>query len=102
VRVGRLSDFPEGVGVPVEIGARRIVVYRQREYLFALKNLCPHQGEPLHRLPPQNGAAVCIGHGWAFDLRTGRCVRGDLGSRVAVYPVQVRNGEVFIGRRPRD
>jgi nitrite reductase/ring-hydroxylating ferredoxin subunit len=97
--VGRVSDFPEGIGVPVTIGARRIVVYRQGEELFALKDLCPHQGEALHHFPPEDGAAVCIGHGWKFDLRTGRCVRGDPEARVAVYPVLVRNGEVLIGKR---
>ncbi|MGH9363347.1 MAG: Rieske (2Fe-2S) protein [Thermoanaerobaculia bacterium] len=37
-----------------------------------------------------------MGHGWRFDLRTGRCVRGDPEARVAVYPVQLQGGEVLV------
>jgi nitrite reductase/ring-hydroxylating ferredoxin subunit len=96
VAVGRLSDFPEGAAVPRTIGARQIVIYRQGGELFALKDLCPHQGDALHRLPPKEGAAVCIGHGWRFDLRTGRCLQGDLEARVAVYPVRVEGEAVLV------
>jgi nitrite reductase/ring-hydroxylating ferredoxin subunit len=67
-----------------------------RGELFALKDICPHQADSLHRLPPEGGAAVCIGHGWRFDLRTGRCLRGDPEARVAVYPVKVENDTVLI------
>jgi nitrite reductase/ring-hydroxylating ferredoxin subunit len=94
--VGKLADFPEGKGVEVVVGSRRIAVYRVRGELFALKNICPHQGDSLHRLPPEAGAAVCIGHGWRFDLRTGRCIRGEPAARVAVYPVKVENDTVLI------
>jgi nitrite reductase/ring-hydroxylating ferredoxin subunit len=97
VPVGRLVDFPEGRPVARSIGARRVVIYRVGGELFALKDICPHQGDSLHRLPPQEGAAVCIGHGWRFDLRSGECVRGDPGARVAVYPVEVRGDTVLVG-----
>ena len=97
VEVGKLSDFPPGSAVPRSIGARRIVIYRQGDEFFALKNICPHEGDFLHRLPASRGEAVCVGHGWRFDLRTGRCVRGDLNSRVAVYPVRIEGDNVLVG-----
>ena len=82
--------------MPVTVGARRIVMYRHRGSLHALKDICPHMGDSLHQLPARDGQAVCIGHGWRFDLATGRCVRGDPQARVAVYPVQVRGESVMV------
>jgi nitrite reductase/ring-hydroxylating ferredoxin subunit len=94
--VGGIADFPEGSAVPVAVGARRIVVYRHRGAFHALKDICPHMGEQLHKLPARGGEAVCVGHGWRFDLASGRCVRGDPEARVAVYPVEVRGDEVLV------
>lgn len=95
--VGKLDDFPDGRAREVRVGARRIAVFRVGEKLYAIKNICPHQAEPLHCLPPVNGQAVCIGHGWRFDLRSGACVLGPEGVRVATYPVRVEGDEVQVG-----
>jgi nitrite reductase/ring-hydroxylating ferredoxin subunit len=96
--VGDVGDFPEGQGVEVRVGARSIVIYRVRGQFFALKNICPHEGVALHRAPPRGDVAVCIGHGWEFDLHSGRCVRGKKKHqhRVAVYPIKVEEGKVYI------
>ena len=70
VRVGSTTDFPEGCAVPRTMGARRIVIYRHGGSPYALKDICPHMGDALHRLPPKEGAAVCIvGRGFlpSFD-----------------------------------
>ena len=96
VEVGSLADFPEGTGVPVTIGSRKLVIYRQGGELFALKDICPHMGDALHRRKPEKGAAVCPGHGWRFDLRTGRCIYGDPEARVAVYPVILQGDKVLV------
>ena len=96
VKIGTVADFPDGKVVPLRIGARRIAVYSIEGELFAIKNTCPHEGDSLHRAPPDGTAAVCRSHGWRFDLRTGACLRGRRDARVAVYPVTVRGDEVFI------
>jgi len=94
--IGKVSDFPEGRGTEVRLGSRRIAVYRVEGRLHAIKDICPHEGDALHRLPPKEGAAVCAGHGWRFDLASGRCVRGDPGARVAVYPVKLEGETVMV------
>ena len=94
--VGKLEDFEEGKGAEVRLGARRIALFRDGDKVRAIKNICPHEGDLLHRCPPKDGAAVCLGHGWRFDLETGNCVKGNLESRVAVYPVRVIDGEVEV------
>lgn len=94
--IGQLRDFSEGRGVEVRVGGRRIAVFRRGRKLYALKNLCPHQGELLHQMSPSDGAAVCVGHGWRFDLETGKCTRGHPEARVAVYPIKLEGESVWI------
>ena len=96
VKVGKLDDFTDGKGSEVLVGARRIAVFRDGQTVRAIKNICPHEGELLHRCGPKDGAAVCLGHGWRFDLQTGKCTKGPGDSRVAVYPARVSEGEVEI------
>ena len=96
VSIGKLEDFTEGKGSEVLIGARRIAVFRSGATIRAIKNICPHEGDLLHRCAPKDGAAVCLGHGWRFSLETGACLKGSPESRVAVYPARVNSGEVEI------
>ena len=94
--IGTIGQFVEGQPVEIRLGARRIAVYHVDGQLFALKNICPHEGVFLHKAPPRDGMAVCRGHGWEFDLKTGQCVRGRKDQRVATYPVKVEDGKVLI------
>ena len=103
---GRLVFGPGADGAQLEgskawmkevlVGARRIAVFLDGEEIRAIKNICPHEGELLHRCSPRDGAAVCVGHGWRFDLKTGNCTKGPSESRVAVYPASLNEGEVEI------
>lgn len=34
--------------------------------------ICPHKGMPLHDCPVVDGAAVCMGHGLRWNIKTGR------------------------------
>jgi nitrite reductase/ring-hydroxylating ferredoxin subunit len=38
--------------------------------------VCPHQGLPLEGEPDADGVMTCPWHGYQFDARTGRCLRG--------------------------
>jgi len=40
---------------------------------------CPHRGLPLNTTPNENGIITCPWHGYAFDVRTGHCVSGQIG-----------------------
>ncbi len=97
--VGRVEDWPaEGARV-IELGARRIGVYRHQGRWYALKDICPHAGVGLARGPVQDRQVMCVGHGWRFDLETGDLTEGPKGRNftVAAYPVRERDGVVEVG-----
>lgn len=94
--VGRVDDFPEGEVREVSVAGRKLAIYRVDGELHALDGICPHQEIPLHLAPPREGRAICQGHGWEFDLRTGQCLRGQKRHRVAVYPVHVEGENVVV------
>jgi nitrite reductase/ring-hydroxylating ferredoxin subunit len=95
--VGTATEWPDNGGRVVQIGARRIGVYRHDGAWYALKDICPHAGVGLAQGPVHDGQVMCIGHGWTFSLTTGQVVNGPQGVKVATYPVRVSDGVVEVG-----
>ena len=66
-----VGDKPLGLSVLDE----RLAVYRVKDRVVALKDLCIHRGTPLSRgLLDDDGCLVCAYHGWTF-APDGACVR---------------------------
>jgi nitrite reductase/ring-hydroxylating ferredoxin subunit len=99
VEVPGARDLPEGRGTLLEVGARRIAVFRTALGFCALDDECPHRTGPLSEGTLETTArgtfVMCPFHGWQFDLATGGCatVRG---MRVRTYAVQVDEGGVSV------
>jgi len=55
------------LGEPVVVGRR------EDGGVFALRNICPHRGIPLHHGWLEGGDVVCCYHGWRFGTEHGRC-----------------------------
>ncbi|MCA9649851.1 MAG: Rieske (2Fe-2S) protein [Myxococcales bacterium] len=80
-------------------GRQRIAVIRAEDgRLFALDDRCPHEGYPLAQGQLRGCTLTCAWHNFKFDLRDGRCLKGD--EAVTVYPVRVRDGRVQVDPRP--
>ena len=106
-----LAEAPcEGDVRIVEIGGRRIGLYRVGEALYALANRCPHRGAPLCSgtvataidvrdgevvLGIRNGTIRCPWHKWEFDIASGRALV-DEKLRVRRYPVRVQGDEIIV------
>jgi nitrite reductase (NADH) small subunit len=96
-RVATLDQVPPGTAIRVTVDAREIGLFNHRGTLLAIKNLCPHMGDALHKgQVTDSGRVVCPGHAWHFDLATGACTSGNSEARVRTYVVVVRGGDVFV------
>ena len=88
------------LGEPVVIGRRA------DGEIFALRNICPHRGMPLHHGQIEDGGVRCCYHGWKFSTEDGRCI--DIPSltadqtfhlervRVTLYPCREVQGNIWI------
>jgi len=96
-KVTTLSHLRPGAALRVTVDAREIGVFNVAGQVLAVKNLCPHYGDALHKgkVTDQN-CVVCPGHGWHFDLATGACTSGNTQARLRTHKVFVKDGEIFI------
>ena len=106
-----LGEAPdEGRVRIVDIGGRRIGLYRVGDELFALADRCPHRGAPLCAgtvttsidvrdgelvLGTRNGTLRCPWHKWEFDIASGRAL-ADERLRVRRYAVRVHGAEIVV------
>ncbi|KAF1687172.1 nitrite reductase (NAD(P)H) small subunit [Pseudoxanthomonas broegbernensis] len=67
--------------------------------VFALADRCPHKGGPLSQGIVSGDTVTCPLHGWNIRLDSGLACAPDAGC-ARRYPVQVRDGEVWLSLRP--
>lgn len=100
VRVGTLDELKAKGYIVVSLD-RPVVVFYHDGKVFAVDNRCPHMGFPLHKGPVQDGILTCPWHHARFDLSSG-CTFDLWADDVPSFPVEVRDGEVFVIVPPPD
>jgi 3-phenylpropionate/trans-cinnamate dioxygenase ferredoxin subunit len=96
-KVGLLSEIPEPGLKVVSAGKRRILVARCNGQVYAMDDRCTHDGGPLGEGEMEDTEIACPRHGARFDLKTGRALCLPAVGRAAIYSVEVRNGEIYVG-----
>ena len=86
---------PGGAGARIVCGEHDVALFRVGEEFYALENVCPHAGAPLHDGWCEDGEVICPWHGWTFEVQTGQCTTLP-GANVATFEVKVENGQVTI------
>ena len=95
-RVAAVSDVPEGEVLVVECGGRSLALSNVDGELFAIDNVCTHDGGPLGEGRLRNGRVICPRHGAAFDARSGRALTLPAVRGVAAYPVSVEGDAAYV------
>ena len=94
VRATAVDDIREGGARSFAHLDKRIALFRTPKGVFASDNRCPHQGYALVRGDVKDGVLTCAWHNWKFELGTGTCRYG--GENIRTYPVEIRDGQVFV------
>ena len=95
----RADELPEGRVTTVQAGLHSCALVHFDGRFAALDNRCPHQGGPLGEGSIENGLLRCPWHGYDYDPLTGRSP-GAFDDTATCYPLEIRDGEVFIGVQP--
>jgi nitrite reductase/ring-hydroxylating ferredoxin subunit len=95
VAVAKVSEVPPSSGKVVVVNGRRLALFNEGAAFFAIDDACKHQGRSLGEGVFEDGVVTCNGHGWRYDVRTGRAEHNpELG--VGTYPVKVEDGAVYV------
>ena len=95
VKIARSTDIKEGRTRAFVLNGKKIVVLRHKNTLYALRNVCPHQGAPLSDGAVHNGQIICLYHGWRFRLADG-AFSGNPNLKIPTYPVFEKDGSVYL------
>lgn len=91
-----VAELPLGMGRGFRLGDLDVAVFRTREEkLFAVDGNCPHKGGPLADGMIVGESVVCPLHNFRFAAENGACDQQGI-CAVAVYPIDVVNGQVFV------
>jgi 3-phenylpropionate/trans-cinnamate dioxygenase ferredoxin subunit len=95
-RVATLAEVPEGEVRVVMCGSRSLALSNIGGSLYAIDNVCTHDGGTLGEGTLRRDRVICPRHGAAFDARTGKVLTLPAVKSVRSYPVTVEGDEVLV------
>jgi NAD(P)H-dependent nitrite reductase small subunit len=95
IKACKLSELAEGIGKRLIIEDVDIAVFRVKEKIYALSNVCPHQHTHLiYDGFIEDDYIICPLHGWQFNLNTGKMPTGSSGLKS--FQTYVEEDDVYI------
>lgn len=73
-----------------------VAVFNAEGSLYAIEDVCTHDGAELAGGPVVGDQVVCPRHGARFCLRTGRALTPPAYAAVDTFPVRVREGRIEV------
>jgi DMSO/TMAO reductase YedYZ heme-binding membrane subunit/nitrite reductase/ring-hydroxylating ferredoxin subunit len=100
LRVGALGDIPDKCAhIVIPPAGERIAVFRDGAHVYAISNVCRHQGGPLGEGRIVDGCVTCPWHGFQYRPQDGRAP-APYTEKVATYPALIADGVVFVFPEP--
>ncbi len=96
VKVATQAELPMGGKKLVEVDGRAIAVFNVDGTLFAIDDVCTHDGGPLAEGELIGCEIECPRHGARFDVRTGLPLSMPAIEPVAVHAIDMRGEDVFV------
>ena len=95
-RVASAGEVSAGTLKAVHTDRGGVVLANVDGNIYALEDRCSHQDYPLSAGELEGNQLECSFHGARFDVCTGRATQLPAITPVRSFPVDVRDGEVFI------
>jgi nitrite reductase/ring-hydroxylating ferredoxin subunit len=90
------ETMPEGSMVAITAAGKRLIVFRTPQGYFATERRCTHQGADLMRGYFDADIIECPVHQGRFNVCTGAALSAPASTPLKTYPVEVREGRVFV------
>ena len=100
-RVGAADDVAKGAAISVEVAGTDIaVVHADDDNFYAVRDECSHAAVALSEGEVDGCTLECWLHGSRFDLRTGEPTGLPATEPVAIYAVEIRDGDIYVSTTP--
>jgi 3-phenylpropionate/trans-cinnamate dioxygenase ferredoxin subunit len=97
IQVAAVADLPAGTSKLVEVNRTRIALFNLDSEIYAIEDVCTHDGGPLVEGKLVNGCQIqCPRHGARFDIRTGAALSFPAFEPTRTYAVQIQEGMIWI------
>lgn len=94
-RVCEIKEIPLNEPLIVEVDGQPIALCRQGERIFAIEDVCPHQGASFEGGEIEDEVLTCPLHGWRANICTGQSLEAP-SLKLKTYETKVENGVVFV------
>lgn len=95
--IGSIDEVKPGERLFIEIGDKPIVLLNVAGALYALGDVCTHDGGPLGDGELEGFDIICPRHGARFDIRSGEVLSLPAVENAPAYPVKIVAGQIQIG-----
>ncbi|WP_020521155.1 non-heme iron oxygenase ferredoxin subunit [Catelliglobosispora koreensis] len=97
MRVASADDLPKGTALAVEVAGTPVaLVHAEDDQFYAIYDECSHAAVALSEGEVDGCTLECWLHGSRFDLRTGEPTGLPATEPVPVFPVEIRDGEIYV------
>ncbi len=98
-KIAIAEELQPGQGRTIKVSDLQIALFNVDGKFYAIDDACPHMRADLSCGVLRERTVLCGWHGWEFELETGNCLNVEW-AKVRTYPVDLRNGEVFLSVEP--
>jgi len=95
-KAANVADVPEGQAIVVEVDDEEVALCNVNGEIYAVANLCTHDGGPLGEGCLLGDQIECPRHGARFDVRTGAVKALPAILPIPTYEVEVKGDDVFV------
>lgn len=97
IEIADASELPPGERIYATIDDIQMIIFNMAGYLYAIGDICSHDGNVLDEAPVEGNVIVCPRHGARFDVRNGKAVGLPAVVDIPAYPVRTREGKIEVG-----
>jgi 3-phenylpropionate/trans-cinnamate dioxygenase ferredoxin subunit len=95
-QVAKLSDLPPGTAKKVEVDGVAVLLCNCDGEIYAVEDVCTHDGGPLDEGELMDCKIMCPRHGALFDVKTGTALTLPAVIPLPTYAVSIVGDDVFV------
>jgi len=95
-KVGKVGDVAPGTTRRVVADGIELLLCNTGGTLYAIEDVCTHDGGPLDQGTLEGETVVCPRHGATFDVRTGDALTLPAVLPLMTFPVTIEGDDVYV------